>query len=78
MLYDSKTIKFNLIIYDAMNEKRRMLAIKEDDVIMLIHRNNKDKQFVKDDSDDFNSINRETYISYKTADRKFKHLSIKC
>ena len=43
MLYDSKVIKFDLIIYDVINEKRRMFIIKENDIIMLAHRNNKDK-----------------------------------
>ena len=43
MLYNSKTIKFDLIIYDVINEKRRMLVIKKDNVIMLAHRNNKNK-----------------------------------
>ena len=41
MLYDSKTIKFDLIIYDAINEKRYIFTIKKNDIIMLIHRNNK-------------------------------------
>ena len=78
MLYNSKTIKFDLIIYDVINEKRRMLAIKKNNVIIFIYRNDKDKQFVKDDFDDFDFINRETYVFYKTVNRKFKHPSIKC
>ena len=43
MLYDSKTIKFDLIIYDVMNKERHMLAIKENNIIIFIYRNNKDK-----------------------------------
>ena len=43
MLYNSKTIKFDLIIYGVMNKKRYIFIIKKDDVIMLAHRNNKDK-----------------------------------
>ena len=80
MLYNSKTIKFDLIIYNVMNKKRYMFVIKKDNVIMLAHRNNnnKNKQFVKDDFDDFNFINREIYIFYKIVNRKFKHFFIKC
>ena len=50
MFYDLKIIKFDLIIYDVINKERRMLAIKENDIIIFIHRNNnnKNKQFVKD------------------------------
>ena len=55
-----------------------MLAIKKDDIIIFIYRNNKDKQFIKGDFDDFNFINREIYVFYKVADRKFKHFFIKC
>ena len=43
MLYDLKAIKFNLIIYDVINEKRYMLVIKKNDIIMLAHYNNKNK-----------------------------------
>ena len=80
MLYNSKIIKFDLIIYDIINEKRYMLVIKKSDVIMLAHRNgnNKNKQFVKNDFDDFDFINREVYAFYKIVDRKFKHFFIKC
>ena len=67
-----------MIIHGAINEERRMFIIKKGDVIMLIHRNNKDKQFVKSDFDDFDFINREIYTFYKIVDRKFKHFSIKC
>ena len=80
MLYNSNAVKFDLIIYNVMNEKRYMLAIKKSDVIMLVYRNNnnKDKQFVKNDFDDSNFINREICVFYKVADRKFKHFFIKC
>ena len=80
MLYNSNVIKFDLIIYNVMNEKRYMLVIKKNNIIILAHRNNnnKDKQFVKSDSDDSNFINRETYTFYKIANRKFKHPFIKC
>ena len=43
MLYDSKIIKFNLIIYDVINEKRYMLVIKKNNVIIFAYHNNKDK-----------------------------------
>ena len=43
ILYDSNAIKFDLIIYDVINEKRRIFVIKKNDIIMLIHRNNKNK-----------------------------------
>ena len=77
MLYDSKIIKFDLIIYDVINEKRYMFAIKKDNIIIFVYCNDKDKQFVKSDFDNFNFINREIYIFYKIADRKFKHFLIK-
>ena len=78
MLYESNAINFDLIIHDIMNEERRLLAIKEGDVVMFIHRNDKNKQSVKGGFDDFDFINREIYVFYKAADRKFKHLFVKC
>ena len=36
MLYNSKIIKFNLIIYNIINEKRYMLAIKKNNVIIFL------------------------------------------
>ena len=63
-----------------MNEKRHMFIIKKDDVIMFAYcnNNNKNKQFVKSDFDDFDFINREIYVFCKVVDRKFKYLFIKC
>ena len=61
-----------------MNEKRYIFIIKKDNIIMLIYRNNKNKQFIKSDYDDFNFINRDIYIFYKIVNRKFKHFFIKC
>ena len=55
-----------------------MLAIKKNNVIIFVYRNNKNKQFVKNDFDDFNFINREIYIFYKIVDRKFEHFFVKC
>ena len=78
MLYNSKTIKFDLIIYDIINKKRRILVIKKNNIIIFIHRNNKDKYFVKGDFDDFDFINREIYIFYKIVNYKFKHSFVKC
>ena len=78
IFYNSKLIKFDLIIYDAINEKRRIFIIKKDNVIIFVYRNNKDKQFVKNDFDDFNFINREIYVFYKVVNYKFKHFFIKC
>ena len=43
MLYNSKVIKFDLIIYNIINEKRHIFAIKKDDIIIFIYRNNKNK-----------------------------------
>ena len=43
ILYNSKIIKFNLIIHDAINEERYIFIIKKNDIIMLAHRNNKNK-----------------------------------
>ena len=78
MLYDSKAIKFDLIIHDVINEKRRMFAVKKDDIVIFIYRNDKNKQFVKSDFDGFNFINHKICVFYKTANRKFKHPFIKC
>ena len=78
MLYDSNIIKFDLIIHDIINKERYMLIIKKNNIIMFIYRNNKNKQFVKSDFDDFNFINREIYAFYKIVNRKFKHFFIKC
>ena len=78
MLYNSKTIKSDLIIYDAINKERRMFIIKKNDVIMFIYRNDKNKQFVKSDFNDFSFVNREIYVFYKIVNRKFKHFFIKC
>ena len=62
MFYISKIIKFDLIIYNVINKKRYMFIIKKDKIIILIYRNNKNKQFIKSDFDDFNFINYEVYI----------------
>ena len=43
VLYESSAINFDLIIYDVINKERRLLVIKKSDVIMLAHRNNKNK-----------------------------------
>ena len=77
MLYESNIINFDLIIYNVINEKRRLFAIKKNDIIIFIHRNNKNKQFVKSDFDNFDFINRETYVFCKIVNRKFKHFFIK-
>ena len=77
MLYNSKIIKFDLIIYHVINEKYRIFVVKKDDIVIFIYRNNKNKQFVKNDFDDFNFINREIYVFYKIVNHKFKHFFIK-
>ena len=43
VFYNSKIIKFDLIIHDVINEKRYIFAIKKNDIIIFIHRNNKNK-----------------------------------
>ena len=43
MLYKSNAINFDLIIYNVINEKRRLFAIKKNDIIIFVYRNNKDK-----------------------------------
>ena len=43
MLYNSKIVKFDLIIYNIINEKRRILVIKKSNIIILAYRNNKNK-----------------------------------
>ena len=43
MFYKSNAINFNLIIHKIINEKHYLLLIKKNDVIMLAHRNNKNK-----------------------------------
>ena len=62
MLYDSKTIKFDLIIHDVINEERYIFTIKKSDIVILTHRNNKNKQFIKNDFDDFNSSSIAKFI----------------
>ena len=46
MFYNSKIIKFDLIIYDIMNKKRYIFMIKKDNIIILVYRNKK-KNFLK-------------------------------
>ena len=36
MIYNSNIIKFNLIIYNIINEKRYMLVIKKDSIIIFL------------------------------------------
>ena len=43
ILYKSNIINFNLIIHDVINEKRYLFVIKKNNVVMLAHRNNKNK-----------------------------------
>ena len=43
MLYKSNAINFDLIIYNVINEKRYLLAIKKNNIIILIYRNDKNK-----------------------------------
>ena len=43
MLYKSNAINFDLIIYNVVNKKRRLFAIKKNNVIIFIYHNNKDK-----------------------------------
>ena len=77
MLYESNAINFDLIIYNVINEKRRLLLIKKNDIVVFVHCNNKNKQFIKNDFNDFDFINREIYVFYKIVNRKFKHFFIK-
>ena len=62
----------------VVNEEVRIF-FKEKELIIYIARNDKskDKQATFNNLDDFN-INRETCSSCKTANRKFRYLSIKC
>ena len=62
----------------VVNEEVR-ISFKEEELIIYIVRNDKskDKQAAFNNLDDSN-INREICSSCKTADRKFKHLSVKC
>ena len=43
MLYKSNAINFDLITHDIINEKRRLFVIKKNNVVMLAHRNDKNK-----------------------------------
>ena len=43
MLYNSNAIKFDLIIYNVINKKHYMFAIKKNDIIIFIYDNNKNK-----------------------------------
>ena len=47
MLYNSKIIKFDLIIHDVMNEKHRIFIIKKGDVIIFVYHNNKTNNSLK-------------------------------
>ena len=80
VLYNPDAVKFDLITHDAVNEERRMLVVKENDVVMLAHRNgnDKNKQSVKGGFGGSDSTNRETCAPCKAVGRKFKHLSAKC
>ena len=78
MFYKLNVINFDLIIYSVINEKRYLLLIKKNNIVIFAHRNDKNKQFVKNDFDDFDFINREIYVFYKIVDRKFKYSFIKC
>ena len=77
-LFENKFVKFQEIVVAVVNEEVR-ISFKEEELIMYIVRNDKgkDKQAAFNNLDGFN-INRETCSSCKTADRKFRHLSIKC
>ena len=43
MLYESNIINFSLMIYNVINEKRYLFIIKKNNVVMLAHRNDKNK-----------------------------------
>ena len=62
----------------VVNEKVR-ISFKEEKLIIYIVYNDKDKdkQATFNNLDD-SDINREIYFSYKIADRKFRHFSVKC
>ena len=62
----------------VVNEEVRIF-FKEEELIIYVARNDKskDKQAAFNNLDDSN-INRKIYSSYKIANRKFRHLSVKC
>ena len=62
----------------VVNEEVRIF-FKEEELIIYVVRNdkNKDKQATFNNLDD-SDINREIYLSCKTANRKFRHFLIKC
>ena len=43
MLYNSKVVKFDLIIYNVINEEYRIFIIKKNNVVIFVYRNNKNK-----------------------------------
>ena len=70
-------MKFNEIIYIAMNEKRYIFSFNNINVIILAHRyKNKNKYLIKKNHN-YND-HRETCDLCKIANRKFKHSLIKC
>ena len=77
-LFENKFVKFQEVIVAAVNEEVR-ISFKEEELIIYVVRNdkNKDKQAAFNNLGDSNT-NREICSSCKTADRKFRHLFIKC
>ena len=67
-------IKFNKIILAVVNEERRILSI-DFNIVILIYRNNKDKDKFTKSANDNN--NRETYFSYKATNRKYRYFFVK-
>ena len=70
-------MKFDKIIYIAINEKYRIFSFNNINVIIFIYRNykNKNKYLIKKNYD-YNNY-REIYDFYKIVNRKFKYFLIK-
>ena len=81
-LYDDKAVKFDEVIYAAVNEETRLLSSKDGGVAMYAVRNGsgkgKGKQSARHHEAGGSETNRETCPPCKAAGRKFRHPPAKC
>ena len=77
-LFENKSVKFQEVVVTAVNEEVR-ISFKEEELIMYVARNDKGKgKQATFNNLGGSNINRETCFSCKAANRKFRHLSVKC
>ncbi|KAF6238819.1 hypothetical protein HO173_003326 [Letharia columbiana] len=81
-LYDDKAVKFDEVIYTAVNKKTRLLSSKDGDIAIYTARNGSDKgkgkQSARHHKTGGSEANRETCFLCKAAGRKFRHPPAKC